>query len=450
MKIKKNLKQFNSLHLERLTKVKYSNKSSSYGRNNKFPFNGNISARQHNFYQSKNQRSQSTKSLLQNQTKLSFSISPPTTHRIISKTRLSKHNAISVEDRRSIRSVFQDLKVTNKSVDSLTNNETKNVTINDKNKTPQIQKVKSLINDKNFQSENILPPLSGFCTKKNGNKYKTISSSLVLIKTKNPKDNLLKRIMLGREINKSLNNAIKLKILKWLWIYKAILLEKFIICYKDYKFFFDKTKITQEVIEEFMQILGMERDKIFIEDIFLLFDHDRNGSINFQEFLINSVLVSDSTQEQKLNYILNFLTNKNSKLLYFNDFKNILHFVFNKKEIKYILENLNVNSNLINTDKNFTIDVNTLFINIKENKKIFRLFQSKMINYNDIDDNIDNELGLAYSENLKNAQNMLYSHDTKVYNEKSLDNFEKMLQELKNSNKIRKNAHYLLNEEEEK
>ena len=450
MKIKKNLKQFNSLQLERLTKVKYSNKSSSYGRNSKFPFKGNISARQHNFYQSKNQSSQSTKSLLQNQTKLSFSISPPTTHRIISKTRLSKHNAISVEDRRSIRSVFQDLKVTNKSVDSLTNNETKNVTINDKNETPQIQKVKSLINDKNFLSENILPPLSGFCTKKNGNKYKTISSSLVLIKTKNPKDNLLKRIMLGREINKSLNNAIKLKILKWLWIYKAILLEKFIIYYKDYKFFFDKTKITQEVIEEFMQILGMERDKIFIEDIFLLFDHDRNGSINFQEFLINSVLVSDSTQDQKLNYILNFLTNKNSKLLYFNDFKNILHFAFNKKEIKYILENLNVNSNLINTDKNFTIDVNTLFINIKENKKIFRLFQSKMINYNDIDDNIDNELGLAYSENLKNAQNMLYSHDTKVYNEKSLDNFEKMLQELKNSNKIRKNVQYLLNEEEEK
>lgn len=447
MKIKKNLKQFNSLQFERLKKIKYSNKSYSYGRNSKFPLKVGVSARQHNIC-----RSQSTKSLLQSQTKLSYSISPQSTSRIILKNRLSKHNAISVEDRRSIRSVFQDLKASNKSVNSLTNNinETKASIKNDKKEIPQIQKVKSLINEKNFQVKNGLPPLSGFCTKKNGNKYKTISSSLVLIKTKNPKDNLLKRIMLGRQINKSLNNAIKLKILKWLWIYKAILLEKFIICYKDYKFFFDKTKITQEVIEEFMQILGMERDKIFIENIFLLFDHDRNGSINFQEFLINSVLVSDSSQDQKLNYILNFLTNKNSQLLYFNDFKKILHFVFNKKEIKYILENLNANSSLTNIDKNFTIDANALLINLKENKKILRLFQSKMINYNDIDDNIENELGLVYSEHLKNAQNMFYSHATKVYNEKNFVNFEKILQELKKSNKIRKNVQCLLKEEEEK
>ena len=68
-----------------------------------------------------------------------------------------------------------------------------------------------------------------------------------------------------------------------------------------------------------------------------------------------------------------------------------------------------------------------------------------MIKFTDIDDNVEGELGVAYSENLKSAQSMLYSHSTREYNQKSYEHFEQMLFDLKQSAEIKKSAHSLLN-----
>ena len=196
-----------------------------------------------------------------------------------------------------------------------------------------------------------------------------------------------------------------------------------------------------------MQIIELPKDDIFVDNVFILFDNERKGVINYKEFLINVVMTTDTSNEQKLIYILNCLTYDN-KSIYYNEVKEVFQFLFNKKEHKYILDNFkmyyfkyNDSSEAISSILKYGI-IHTF---ITDSPKILRLFQSKMIKFTDIDDNVEGELGVAYSENLKSAQSMLYSHSTREYNQKSYEHFEQMLFDLKQSAEIKKSAHSLLN-----
>lgn len=362
----------------------------------------------------------------------------------------SRHNAISVEDRKSLRQVVSKQKEASGKKDKVNNSRLLNQSsMNKEILNKENRKIASLLDTISKKKDNIkvIRPLNGYLTKKNGDRFKCISSSLLVIKKKIPKENLLKRLILGREKNQALLNAIKYKMLKWLWVNKSFLLESFIVCYKDYKFFFDKKKVTRGVFEEFMQIIELPKDDIFVDNVFILFDHERKGVINYKEFLINVVMTSDTSNEQKLIYILNSLTYDN-KFIYYNEIKEVLQFLFNKKEHKYILDNFkmyyfkyNDSSEAISSVLKYAI-IHTF---ITDSPKILQLFQSKMIKFTDIDDNVEGELGVAYSENLKNAQSMLYSHSTREYNQKSYEHFEQMLFNLKHSAEIKKSAHSLLN-----
>ena len=111
----------------------------------------------------------------------------------------SRHNAISVEDRKSLRKVVSKQKEASGKKDKSNNSRLLNQSsLNKEILNKENRKIASLLDTISKKKDNIkvIRPLNGYLTKKNGDRFKCISSSLLVIKKKNTKVKLLKRFII--------------------------------------------------------------------------------------------------------------------------------------------------------------------------------------------------------------------------------------------------------------
>ncbi len=241
---------------------------------------------------------------------------------------------------------------------------------------------------------------------KNKNIIKINQSMTLMFKKKKPKENLFKRLLNSNQNH--FPSLIKAQNIKWLWINKSSIIETFIIYYQKYQWFFEKNKlITKDRLIEFMHLINKEEDEIFLDNIFLLFDFENNGTIDFSKMLFNFIITANYSYEKKIKLILTLVLNKNK----FINLKNLIElfvFTINFKERKIILEC--IKEELKIKENNIIIQLNNIYEILLTNKKIKKIFKKYFINYNDIKEEVEKEIEkISYncSRNiLKSSQNI--------------------------------------------
>ncbi len=268
---------------------------------------------------------------------------------------------------------------------------------------------------------------------KNGNKIKTYKSATFLLKKSQPQENLLKRLLSIKQNNSSLKNAIKSENIKWLWLHKSFIIEQLICFIQEYRWFIDKNEfISKETLEEFMRLINIKKDQIFIDNVFLLFDYERNNFINFKKVLFSFIITSNKNYNQKIRLILNLIKNEND-IINLNDFNNLFLYTIDFKERKYIINLIKENLNIKN--KNMYIDDSLLYKFLIKNDKILICFKKYFINYDDIVIDIDNEINNAYLGIMNDSKNSLFGNFTTSI---VLNDLKKLINII---NTVKKNKH---------
>ena len=246
---------------------------------------------------------------------------------------------------------------------------------------------------------------------KNGNKIKTYKSSTFLFKKSQPQENILRRLLTIKQNNSSLIKSIKLQNIKWLWIHKSFIIEKLILNFPRYRWFIDKNKfITKNILEEFMRLTNMKKDETFIDNIFLIFDYEKNNLVDFKKVLFSFIITSNNNYKQKIRLILNLIISEDN-VINLKDFNNLFIYTISYNERKCIIDLIKKNLNI--NEKNKSIEDSLLFKFLIKNDKIYICFKKYFINYDDIINDVDNEINNAYMGKMNNSKNSLFGNNTK-------------------------------------
>ena len=359
-------------------------------------------------------------------------------------------NPISIEDRKNLKKIKND--ISDKEIELLSTNR-----INKKKKSNlqnffdnYIEKLNKKIDEyeKNKRDDlfnykpskgKIKNDFLGTYILKNGYKIKSYKSSTCLLKKSQPQENLLRRLLSIKQNNSSLNKAIKSQNIKWLWLHKSFLIEQLIFYFQEYRWFIDKNEfISKKTLEEFLRLINMKKDQIFIDNVFLLFDYERNNFVNFKKVLFSLIITSNKNYNQKIRLILNLIKSEDN-IINLNDLNNLFLYTIPFKERKYIInliqENLNVN------EKNLCIADSLLYKFLTSSDKIYICFKKYFINYDDIIIDIDSEINNAYMGIMNDSKINLFGNFNKsiVLNDISklmhILNTVKRNKELKKENK---------------
>ena len=187
-----------------------------------------------------------------------------------------------------------------------------------------------------------------------------------------------------------------------------------------------------------MRLINMKKDQIFIDNVFLLFDYERNNFVNFKKVLFSLIITSNKNYNQKIRLILNLIKSEDN-IINLNDLNNLFLYTIPFKERKYIInliqEKLNVN------EKNLCIADSLLYKFLTSSDKIYICFKKYFINYDDIIIDIDSEINNAYMGIMNDSKINLFGNFNKsiVLNDISklmhILNTVKRNKELKKENK---------------
>jgi hypothetical protein len=330
-------------------------------------------------------------------------------------------NPISIEDRKNLKKINNN-DINDKTLDLSTNRTNKKKSNLQNFFDNYIEKLNKKIDEyeKNKKDDlfNYKPSKGKIKSKflatyvlKNGNKIKTYKSSTFLFKKSQPQENILRRLLTIKQNNSSLIKSIKLQNIKWLWIHKSFIIEKLILNFPRYRWFIDKNKfITKNILEEFMRLTNMKKDETFIDNVFLIFDYEKNNLVDFKKVLFSFIITSNNNYKQKIRLILNLIISEDN-VINLKDFNNLFIYTISYNERKCIIDLIKKNLNI--NEKNKSIDDSLLFKFLIKNDKIYICFKKYFINYDDIINDVDNEINNAYMGKMNNSKNSLFGNNTK-------------------------------------
>lgn len=157
--------------------------------------------------------------------------------------------------------------------------------------------------------------LKGFNISKNNSKLKTISKGTCCILLKNPKQKneyLEKIINIREDVPNILKKAIRWKNLRWILvnrkctnINKEDQVEKLIKCYKEMKLYLQTNKkvLSKKNFNEFIEIILGKKDREFTENIFSIFDEDRDNVLDIKEMVIGLEIFRNDSYYSKMSSI---------------------------------------------------------------------------------------------------------------------------------------------------
>lgn len=214
--------------------------------------------------------------------------------------------------------------------------------------------------------------------------------------------------------------ACKFKGYSELWKHYSLLIEQLLAKYSEIKWFLEKNKyMKKEVFIEFLTLMKLvpKNDNTFPNKIFLLFDEESTGEINFKEFLFIMELTSKTSSDiEKIIFYVELFTDLKLKdkkecinvLEMYEILKHLINTSNHTKEYKYLYDLLKSEFN-----EGEKISIN-LYINKQQlcqfflnNKYIQKLLQNFWLQYKFADMVYNEEINSSFNSTVKNVKKFL-------------------------------------------
>ena len=268
--------------------------------------------------------------------------------------------------------------------------------------------------------------LFGYNKSRSGAKFKSFSSSSIVIKKQPQKELVIRRLLKEKKTLFTFSSSIRLRMLKWLWLNKRNLIEQFLILYTNYKFFFENhlTNTTRKLLEEFLEFTNIPIDHLFLEVIYSLFENKKTKTINILECIFWFTITSLDTFDKKLRSVISYITTVNG--IKEEQFIQLMQFFLSSKDIKNVIALLK--GYIANEKEDLVLTTSELIEFIYEYDEVRILFEKGFIKYCDVDDDDSKDVGNAYNI-LRNSQ--LNGNSTKVFMRKTVADIEGVLKKMK-------------------
>lgn len=214
--------------------------------------------------------------------------------------------------------------------------------------------------------------------------------------------------------------ACKFKGYSELWKHYSLLIEQLLAKYSEIKWFLEKNKyMKKEVFEEFLTLMKLmpKNDNTFPKKIFLLFDEESTGEINFKLFLFIMELTSKTSSDiEKIIFYVELLSDLNLQdknacinvLEMYEILKHLINSLNHTKEYKYLYDIL---KNEFNEGEKISIN---LYINKQQlcqfflnNKYIQKLLQNFWLQYKFADIVYNEEINSSFNSTIRNVKKFL-------------------------------------------
>ena len=315
-----------------------------------------------------------------------------------------------------------------------------NIFPNNKNKII-LKKNKKLTNnnliDKNY-SNNII-----------NNKNKFLLSCTFKLNNRKKEDLLWRILSIFSKMNLSMNvkQIFIYEGFRQLWYQYAILIEKLLINYKNFKWFLEKDKfITESIFSEFINLIENNynlESKKFSHKIFLLLDNNNSGYLNIKKFFFFMEFTSDnnSMDFEQIEFIIDLFEDvhkKNEeKNINITEFLEIFKYLINNddfkkyyKEIKNSIKKFFLNEKIndfYNNNENFYVTKQEFYDWFSENKLIIFIIKRFKFVYKNSRDNFKDEINSLFNENIGKLKLLLNAKDINEYDLLTFENFKKIL-----------------------
>ena len=248
----------------------------------------------------------------------------------------------------------------------------------------------------------------------------------------------------------SFRHACKFKAYSELWKYHSMIIEKLLVNYNEFKWFFEKNKyISEEVFNEFLEIKKIEEEIkgeiSFANKVFLAFDESNYGEINIKTFFLIMEITSKSNNNlEKVNFICNLVENydyinkeKSVNILdMYELFKCIIIYENAQKDSRCLYEAIKEDLN-----KGEKIEDN-IYVKKKEvhhfllnNKFIHKLIQAFKIQYKYANANYIEEINSCFNSTVRNVKKFLNEqNEVMCDSENNYYKFEQVLKSIQNKN----------------
>ncbi len=306
-----------------------------------------------------------------------------------------------------------------------------------KTKEKNLEEIKSKV--KNFKIKNKTNKSNKSKKKNKEKKKKLLENNILRERALTPRiihsENFFIRLLESNLTNDIIKTLIRLKSIRWLWTHKKFILQKLIISFQTYKWFFEKNLlIEQEKFEEYLMVTSIGPDEDFSKQLFLIFQKSlKEPKINFIEAICFFMITSSNNFLHKINFILDALEDSIKKEISFNQLISLFKNIFKSKAYHKVFDNFSdsiFKKNHISNDEVLYLKKDIILnelLNFSFTEKIFKHFLS---NYLEIDKKLDDELFYAINNNLQKS-NMLLMSNMKINDFGIIYRLEKLLQSIK-------------------
>ena len=261
---------------------------------------------------------------------------------------------------------------------------------------------------------------------------------------------LLKFKLKRNNIIPSFRQACKFKAYSELWKYDSLLIEKLLVNYNEFKWFFEKEKyIKEEVFNEFLECKKMQEEIkgeiSFSKKVFLAFDDLDSGEINIKNFFLIMEITSKSNNNlEKINFISNLVESyeyrheEKSVNLFdmYELFKCFILYENSQKDSRYLYES--IKEDLNNGEKiedNIYVTKNDVCNFLLNNKFIHKLIQGFKILYKYANINYIEEINSCFNSTVRNVKKFLNEqNEVMCDSDNNYHKFEQVLKSIQNKN----------------
>lgn len=228
--------------------------------------------------------------------------------------------------------------------------------------------------------------------------------------------------------NKTLNNLVKLKTIKWLWNHKSIIIEKLFLCYQHYKWFLDQNEyISKAKFIEFLAMTEIGNDNEFVENLFYIFKRQNeinknNDTIMINECLLFLVFTSNYSYERKLNLLLDILSNGNNTIIPSKILQMLKLLIFEPEDYTYCKNTIKYSGFKMEQ----LYEKKDVFLCLIDNGRFQKILNSYYVLFYNIDKRLEDELSSAFNFNLKSSQTNLLKTSSMTNGAFSIYSFTKL------------------------
>ena len=255
-----------------------------------------------------------------------------------------------------------------------------------------------------------------------------------------------------RNINilSSFRQACKFKAYLELWKYHSMVIEKLLVNYEEFKWFYEKEKLMkEEVFNEFLECKKLQEEVkeeiTFCNKVYLAFDELGTGEINLKVFFLIMEITSKSNNNlEKLNFITSLvedynLRNEEKSVNIFDMyelFKSLILFENAQKDIKYLYEAIKTElNNGEKLENNIYVKSNDVYNFLLNNKIIHKIIQGFKTQYKFADINYIDEVNSSFNSTVRNVKKFLNEQkEVLCDNENNYYKFEQILKSIQNKN----------------